>query len=220
MLKNSNLCEGKVDENINHPTDCTMYISCSNQNAYEMPCGDCNPHLPHTCLRGKLTFSLKHGDPKYGQCIDADKNECQEPTDPPGDECDPDDCETKGYCQHYFRCDKDSRKWVRDECGQDLVWNPRGDGEIHGGNCDFWSNLDKDVEDEYRKDPECLACFWEETGACEPKYRYQAPGLSHRTVQTLSCSKGLVFSLAKETCQRPEDVDGCKGEAEPEPEGN
>lgn len=141
---------------------------------------------------------------------DSSSSEEDEPPQA-GQPCNPDLCKTVGYCQSYLRCDKDSGKWVAEDCGQDLAWNPKGDGEIHGGNCDFWDSLDDETTHKYRSDPECLACFWREIEACHRDYLYQAPGLNHRNVQTLSCADGLVFSEAKETCQRCEDIDGPDG---------
>jgi hypothetical protein len=126
-----------------------------------------------------------------------------------GDACNPELCKNEGYCQSYLRCDKDTGKLVREECGENLAWNPlnpNGTEQIHGGNCDLWENLSADVEGKYRSDPECLACFWRALGECSAEYDYQPPNGTHRNVLRLTCADGLVFSQDKETCQRCEDV--------------
>jgi len=121
--------------------------------------------------------------------------------------CDPLECRTDGYCDHYLRCDNttDPARWVRKKCGTDLVWNPldvNGKPHKHGGNCDLWRNLDKSTNETYRTDEKCLRCFFNELGECSRDYEYQAPELLSRTVEVLSCSEGLVFSKKDETCLR------------------
>ncbi|CAL8091916.1 unnamed protein product [Orchesella dallaii] len=142
--------------------------------------------------------------------------------------CDPLECKVKGYCQHYFKCDNTTTppRWVRKECGTDLVFNPNdpsGNPHPHGGVCDYWSNLDHATNQTYRLDKECLRCFFEELGECSRDYDYQAPDLLTRTVQRLSCSAGLVFVEAEETCQRCNErvqTDGSTCEAECIRDGN
>lgn len=85
-------------------------------------------------------------------------------SEPPkeGDACEPELCRNEGYCQSYLRCDKDTGKLVREECGENLAWNPlnpNGTEQVHGGNCDLWDNLSEEVERKYRTDPECLGKF-------------------------------------------------------------
>jgi len=131
----------------------------------------------------------------------------EDSTRPPqeGDACEPELCRNEGYCQSYLRCDKDTGKLVREECGENLAWNPlnpNGTEQVHGGNCDLWDNLSDEVERKYRSDPECLACFWRALGECSAEYEYQPPNGTHRNVLRLRCSEGLVFSQAKETCIR------------------
>lgn len=70
-----------------------------------------------------------------------------DPTDPPatedperppqeGDPCEHEVCRNTGYCQAYLRCDKESGRLVKEECGENLVWNPlnpNGTDQVHGG---------------------------------------------------------------------------------------
>jgi hypothetical protein len=222
-------CSGKEDGNYVHPTDCTRFISCSGGIASQRDCANCNVD-PVRCPEGRTVYNAT-----VDACLWADETTCgssgitedppvsteppttQEPpvepttpdseTTPDPNACDPELCKNVGYCQSYRRCDNGTL--VTEDCGDGLVWNPLnpdGSDHIHGGNCDVWENLRPETEEAYRKDPECLACFWREKGECERDYLYQAPNLRNRNVLTLTCSPGLVFSEAKETCQRCEDV--------------
>jgi hypothetical protein len=236
-------CSGKRDGNYVHPTDCTRFISCSGGVASQRDCANCNQPgrcidgrtvynaTVDACLFADET-RCENGNGESSSYAPPEVTDGPEPTTsgsgnpdpttegqndprPPqeGDPCDPDLCENVGYCQHYFRCGEDG-KLVREECGTELVWNPRfsnGTKQIHGGNCDTWENLASDIEAEYRKDKECLACFWRSLGECSRTYEYQPPNQRHRNVLTLSCSDGLVFSEAKETCQLCSDVRSLNG---------
>lgn len=156
----------------------------------------------------------------------------------PGDPCNPDECLTDGYCLTYLRCDKENKTWVEETCGQDLLWNPfnpNGTRHIHGGNCDRHENLLAETKESYRKNRDCLGCFWEELGKCNAEYDYQPANGTYRNVLRyvlssiafkiyesrclhlrrfynfkivlrLSCSTGLVFVGEKATCQRCQDA--------------
>jgi len=132
-----------------------------------------------------------------------------EPTSPPpGGSCDPDDCITDGYCKNYTICDPTTKTWVGRTCGLNLVWNPflpSGRPNPHGGNCDNWSNLLPVTRDEYRNDPDCGKCYWEEIGECGQTYKYLERNSLSLIPETLSCGNGLVFSKAEETCIRCQD---------------
>jgi len=222
-------CSGKGDGNYLHPTDCTRFISCSGGIASQRDCANCD--TPGRCRDGRTVYNATKDE-----CDWADVTECvvdpqdpgttEEPTPEPTTEdvvepttadpnaCDPELCRNEGYCQTFRRCDNGTL--VTEECGEGLVWNPLnpdGTEQIHGGNCDTWENLRPETEERYRKDPECMACFWKEKGECEREYLYQAPNLRNRNVLTLRCADGLVFSQAKETCQRCQDVVRSNGDA-------
>ncbi|CAL8091063.1 unnamed protein product [Orchesella dallaii] len=220
-------CTGKADGNYVHPTDCTRFISCSGNIASQRDCANCNVD-PVRCPEGRTVYNAT-----VDQCLWADETTCgggdggqpsterittpdagttpdpgtTEGTTADPNACDPELCKNEGYCQTYRRCDNGTL--VTEECGEGLVWNPKnpdGSDQIHGGNCDTWENLRPEIEEEYRKDPECMACFWRAKGECNREYLYQAPNLRNRNVLTLTCTDGLVFSQAKETCQRCQDV--------------
>jgi len=194
---------------VTHPNGCV-----DGRTVYNATVGDCLWAYETECVIGETTDgpSTTEG-PTDGPTDGPTEGPTEGPTDAPpsegeeGDDCDPELCRNNGYCQSYLRCDNGTL--VREECDEGLVWNPLnpdGTDHIHGGNCDTWESLRPEIEEEYRKDPECLACFWKSTGECEREYLYQAPALRHRNVLTLSCNAGLVFSEEKETCRRCQDV--------------
>jgi len=222
-------CSGKQPGNYLHPYDCTRFIMCdAGLRAFEFDCGECS-NRPEVCNpQNRLTYNAT-----VDQCLWADETECHgglvpttedpilepEPTTPEdsdpkppkeGDPCNLEDCKNIGDCQSYLRCDKETEKWVEEQCGDEMFWNPENGG-VHGGNCDLLKNLSDEVVKRYRSDPSCLACFWEATGECERAYRYQAPNLNNRNVLNLTCSEELVFSQEKLTCQRCSDVRRANG---------
>jgi len=225
-------CSGKQPGNYINPRDCTRFITCdAGLQAIEFDCGECS-NRPEACTpQNRLIYNAT-----VDACLWADETECvgggdgeestidpgqptttdapqpspttpEDATQPPkeGDPCDPDNCRNTGECQVYLRCDKETQKLVAEQCGDGMFWNP-DNGAVHGGNCDLLENLSEDVRRGYRSDPECLACFWRQVDDCSAEYLYQAPNQSNRNVSRLSCSNGLIFSEAKETCQRCEDV--------------
>jgi len=234
-------CKGQRDGNYLHPTDCTRFISCSGGIASQRDCGPCN--IPSRCRDGRLVYNVTVDQCLWTdetECVvdPQDPGSSEEPTPDPTTEdtvtddpvtedpvteppttadpnaCDPELCRNEGYCQTFRRCDNGTL--VTEECGEGLVWNPLnpdGSEQIHGGNCDTWENLRPETEEAYRKDVECMACFWKAKGECEREYLYQAPNLRNRNVLTLTCANGLVFSQAKETCQRCQDVVRSNGDA-------
>ncbi|ODM94422.1 hypothetical protein Ocin01_12259 [Orchesella cincta] len=224
-------CSGK-------PDDCTRFISCSGGIASQRDCATCTVD-PVRCPEGRTVYNATVDECLWADETECGADQGSpsstvEPTRPPTTEeagvstteeagvpttsdpnaCDPELCKNEGYCQSYRRCDNGTL--VTEECGEGLVWNPLnpdGSDHIHGGNCDIWENLLPETEEEYRKDPECMACFWRAKGECEREYLYQAPGLRNRNVLTLRCAEGLVFSQGKETCQRCQDVVRGNGDA-------
>lgn len=78
--------------------------------------------------------------------------------------------------------------------------------KIHGGNCGDPKKLDKKTLEGYRKDPNCLACHWEEVEECSSRYLYQKANLFYPNKQELTCDEGLVFVKAKETCVRCQEA--------------
>ncbi len=67
-------CQGRADGNYLHPTDCTRFVYCANQNASEKNCPPCNHELdPNRCLSaGRLVFSEAKDT-----CLWADETECK-----------------------------------------------------------------------------------------------------------------------------------------------
>jgi hypothetical protein len=133
-----------------------------------------------------------------------------------GESCDPDNCKTRGNCLDYWRCDPNTKIWTKEKCGHGLLWNPLGaDGKphIHGGNCGDPKKLHNETLEQYRKDPECLECYWKENGECSASYFYRPPGLYYPEEHKLECDAGLVFVKDKETCLRCEDAKNNNGQS-------
>jgi len=202
-------CSNQADGQYTHPTNCNAFISCSNGIAHEMDC--------HTCDYDAVRCPDLKGvyNETVNQCLWADETTCgggSNPTDPPeestedpgtpapGEPCD-ERCNTTGYCQHYDRCE--GGVIVRDQCVDGLFWNPldsNGDAHPHGGNCDHYDDISREVLDRYHEDPDCLECKLEEDGDCNNQYLFRAYGATSTHISTLTCGSGLVFSNDKQTC--------------------
>lgn len=72
-------CAGIPDRNYYHPDDCTKFIACSGEKAYEMVCAACDTDMADACVRGRLVFSLYYGEYGLGNCVWADEADCREP---------------------------------------------------------------------------------------------------------------------------------------------
>ncbi|CAL8091910.1 unnamed protein product [Orchesella dallaii] len=149
-------------------------------------------------------------------------NSTAEPTTPSpggpveGGPCNPDECITHGDCDRFLICSNETGSWVWTEklCGPGLIWNPHnpdGSDHIHGGNCDYFRNLQQSQKDKYRDEEECLKCYWKDFGKCSNVYEYQRPGLEWRAPENLTCNDDLVFVLELETCQKCDTVIGEDG---------
>jgi len=148
----------------------------------------------------------------------------------------------KVFCDWYFWCERDhsedhsngkgkgTGKWKEGVCDvtRNMYWNPHrngtsrpeGDGSaIHGGMCDYWGNLDKDLQDEYKASPDCdyeAHCDWFEVGECSEQYVYYNPDkLDGDGLDTITCPKWgdeqMLWSQEKKACLHCSEVDRVDG---------
>ena len=76
------MCNGQGNGKYIHPNDCTKYLECSNELAYEFDCEDCNEeHNPGRCRNGRTVF-----DAELSLCNWADLTPCRVRGDDDGDE--------------------------------------------------------------------------------------------------------------------------------------
>ncbi|ODM88471.1 Endochitinase [Orchesella cincta] len=198
----SNFCYSLADGDYDHPDDCTKFVTCSNRIAYEMNCATCH-FDPLRCPTLRTVF-----DASAKGCVWANETTCHS-SGTPTDSTDastitpaPTTAGVTRRAKHGFKKSVDAIS-----CGTPTLL-----AFVHGGNCDFWDNLDPTTKDKYSNDKNCLGCYWKETGECERDYKYQAKGGIRKSPQTISCSKGLVFDSNKETCVRCDEKTKSNGE--------
>lgn len=91
-------CSGKANGSYVHPSDCTRFIMCSNGNAADMACPDCNGHDPQCDGEAYLRWSETTGNcewPADTECVAGDSDPC--PGIVAGGSCGKNDCKHCGY---------------------------------------------------------------------------------------------------------------------------
>jgi len=218
--------------------------------AYEMDCALCQPNDPRcpdgrthynkaadACLwPDEAGCAGDHQPPTTTTTTEPTPTTGPTPCPLPGEECDPDDCELCGDCHDYVwcervecdketdRCDEKRKGTVQPgECKEEhnLFFDPRAkDSDIHGGVCNFWSNLDRDTKRKYNEDEKCINphCEWKVDPLnewCAPTYLYFHPDKNEGNETRITCPEldgdQLLWSQADRNCVHCSDLRGEDG---------